>query len=593
MEPLAPSQRSTRSTKKPPSSPLPPMKPSPAAVNDRNQIWTPEKPAHLPRRARNRSVAFSVKEVKQVALGLQRPEKGSVDRGRDLDGSDEDLLRVEQQLGAGSGADRSPSSSRPKTQIKLPEKYEILCEFFNSMESSIRLLRLKGSTTTFPNICTSIQHLTERRFTYGHLAQLMYILPEAISIKKVLLRDEATCCMKPELQVILQVEAIGKDTKGKGESRYSVLRKIFRERLVNFLKEHPEGDDIPEEQLPHPFSQAKPCILPSLPRVLTHLASVESSSNASSQQQSVMLSHMSQSFRQRFSQKLIPDSGKTPLAFVRGASSKDNNYASVPSPLKCAPELPILKKSLLNSPVSFSPSRTCGTITGDVKELVKAENDPLCESNVLEGTPAKLVSTPVRLMAATPEIQAPKRYCPSTVCDSPPLKKATKRTISFATPTKITKAKEEEQNRSLLSDDDDILSFLPETLLQSLREKEMKSLVDKEAGVADAVRREKLIACLPSMLDIIILIYQSMKRSVMTKQELIHKIIAGHSKIVDRGEVEEQLKMLQELVPDWISEKIACSGDVLCCVNMVSSPKEIRQRLVEASRKTTSLESGY
>ena len=30
------------------------------------------------------------------------------------------------------------------------------------------------------------------------------------------------------------------------------------------------------------------------------------------------------------------------------------------------------------------------------------------------------------------------------------------------------------------------------------------------------------------------------------------------------GEVEEQLKLLLELVPDWISEKIACNGDTLC-----------------------------
>jgi chromatin licensing and DNA replication factor 1 len=30
------------------------------------------------------------------------------------------------------------------------------------------------------------------------------------------------------------------------------------------------------------------------------------------------------------------------------------------------------------------------------------------------------------------------------------------------------------------------------------------------------------------------------------------------------GEVEEQLTLLKELVPEWISEKTARSGDVLC-----------------------------
>jgi len=79
-----------------------------------------------------------------------------------------------------------------------------------------------------------------RRFTYGHLAQLKYILPESIVIKKVLLHDEATCCMKPELHITFQVDAIEDIAMGKGENGYSVLRRVFRERLADFSKCHPE-----------------------------------------------------------------------------------------------------------------------------------------------------------------------------------------------------------------------------------------------------------------------------------------------------------------------------------------------------------------
>lgn len=79
-----------------------------------------------------------------------------------------------------------------------------------------------------------------RRFTYEHLAQIKHILSEAILIKKVLLRDETTCCMKPELQITLQLEAVGSNSKQKGETGYSILRRLFRERLVDFFKEHPE-----------------------------------------------------------------------------------------------------------------------------------------------------------------------------------------------------------------------------------------------------------------------------------------------------------------------------------------------------------------
>lgn len=83
-----------------------------------------------------------------------------------------------------------------------------------------------------------------RRFTYEHLAQLKYILPEVIVIKKVLLRDEVTCCMKPDLHVTLQVDAIVNSEKGKEDGGHSALRRIFRERLANFSKEHPEVEKI-------------------------------------------------------------------------------------------------------------------------------------------------------------------------------------------------------------------------------------------------------------------------------------------------------------------------------------------------------------
>lgn len=79
-----------------------------------------------------------------------------------------------------------------------------------------------------------------RRFTYSHLAQLKYIMPEAIVINKILLRDEATCCMKPDLQVNLLVSAVENVATRKGETGYAALRRIFRQRLVDFFREHPE-----------------------------------------------------------------------------------------------------------------------------------------------------------------------------------------------------------------------------------------------------------------------------------------------------------------------------------------------------------------
>lgn len=76
-----------------------------------------------------------------------------------------------------------------------------------------------------------------RRFSHGNLAQLKYILPEAIVIKKVLMLDERTSCMKPDLLITLDVDGI---ENSKLESGNSHLRKIFRARLLDFAKAHPE-----------------------------------------------------------------------------------------------------------------------------------------------------------------------------------------------------------------------------------------------------------------------------------------------------------------------------------------------------------------
>ncbi|CAO2046206.1 unnamed protein product [Urochloa humidicola] len=517
------------------------------------QIWTPEKPEERPR-ARGRSVAFSVKEVRRAALELRRPEKETPAPAA-VEEADE-LESVERELGVGAGASQSPV--KRKAEVKLPESYEMLCEFFNCLESSTRLLRMKGSKASFPNICASIQHLSERRFTYSHLAQLKYVMPEAIVINKILLRDDTTCCMKPDLQVNLVVSAVESAKKQKGETAYSALRRIFRQRLVDFFRDHPEGDDIPEHELPHPFNRTRLSMPQAAPRIVPEPASTTESSDISGQQAAVM-SHMSQSFKRRFSHRSPISSATTssisPLAKVG---------STVLSPLSRNP---------------FSVSKETQP-EEDSKVVVSM-------SGVSEGTPAKYASTPVRLMASTPDLKTPKRPISAPGYDTPPLKMAKRsaRAKLFTTPTKDGSSMDgENQNAatSAVDSDDELLSFLPQSLLQSVKQKEQRAMEEKETGFADQVKRQKLIASLPSIFDIIFLIYQSRERSVMTKQELIHKIVASSPKIVDRSEVEQQLTLLKELVPEWISEKTARSGDVLCCVDATLSQADIRQRLYAA-----------
>lgn len=79
-----------------------------------------------------------------------------------------------------------------------------------------------------------------RRFSYSHLAQLKYILPEAILLKKILSHDEMTGCMNHDLQINVVVDAFGDIAKQKQKNGYSFLTTIFRKRLEDFHKDHPK-----------------------------------------------------------------------------------------------------------------------------------------------------------------------------------------------------------------------------------------------------------------------------------------------------------------------------------------------------------------
>lgn len=140
------------------------------------------------------------------------------------------------------------------------------------MDSSIRLLRLKGSTPSFTNVSRKIECLTDRydfsvfacsdlvlynlykvlcfsdcgfcelfrRFTHAHLAQLKFILPEAVVIEKILVLDERNSCMKPDLHVTIDPAAVESAAKGLPQSGNVSLRRMFRDRLRDFCKSHPE-----------------------------------------------------------------------------------------------------------------------------------------------------------------------------------------------------------------------------------------------------------------------------------------------------------------------------------------------------------------
>ncbi|XP_020579631.1 CDT1-like protein a, chloroplastic [Phalaenopsis equestris] len=552
---------------------------SSADASGSEEIPTPEKPAELPRRASKRSLSFSVSDVRRVAMGLRMTRNQSANRS--------DLLRSAGELRQKSQSccDLGVMSSAATDTAKLSENYEMLAEFFNCLDSSIRLLRLKGALPTFTNISASIQHLAERRFSYKHLAQMKHILPEAISIKKVLLRDEATCCMKPELQVSLQPDAVEINLELKGECSYSALRKLFRARLVQFAREHSKEAEIPEETLPHPFGHMKSSMStetnklgPSMPTGSLPVAHPAETLTK--------VSHFSPTFQRRFSARTsCSDKIRTPLASSNDtATNVDSLVFSFPSPVKFSSMPPIHKSSLFSSPGRRHLVSNLQQTEEDSKMLTSAHSSIPSEILSLESTPVKDVLSSTRLMmTTTPELHTPKRSLKSTIDDTPQkphVKRA--RTKLFPTPRKNSKLDVAENFSENSPAEDDVIGFLPESLLQDIREKEKTVMEELEANVAEARLRRKMIASLPKLFDFILLIFQSGNRSVITKQELVHKILSCNCSVVDRNEVEEQLKLIEELVPDWILRKEATSGDIIYRVNKMSSSQEIRQRLAAA-----------
>ncbi|KAL6210683.1 hypothetical protein ACLB2K_015915 [Fragaria x ananassa] len=395
---------------------------------------TPDRPWQpAPPRVRNRNVALSIADIRRAAVK-------SVGEKKDQSGSARRQIAFQEE-----------SPKKKKAPKKLPEKYEILGEFFNCLDSSIRLLKAKGVKPLFRNICPAVEDLTDRRFTYSHLAQLKYILPEVIEIKKELVFDERTSCLKPDLHVALNVQALEIDGESKFEGggiaqlkKTLNLRRVFRDRLVEVSRFKPE---------------------------------------------------------------------------------------SAPGKLASTP---------------------------------------------------KLVSTPARLMSSTPAPQLPKR-CFMSPEDSSPNKLVRRpprtRSLKFDTPVKSRNAEDEVLDMDDASIDKDILDILPGDLLQSLREKERKATEERTPAITQAKRREKMIAKLPKLFNMIHFLFQSMSRSFITKQELVHKIIWNHCDMIDREDVEELLNLLLELVPDWISEK-KLGGELLAIyINKRSIPEAIRSRL--------------
>ncbi|KAJ4867296.1 CDT1-like protein b [Raphanus sativus] len=409
------------------------------------------------------------------------------------------------------------SPKKPETSLKLPERFEILDECFNGLVTAIRLLKLKGSLTSFANICPKIEYLTNRIFSYDHLAQMRHIYPEAIEVKRVLKCDEDTSCMKPTLHVNLNTDAVVVLEDTSCGTIYMHLRKVFYSKLVDFYKAHPK-DEIPKELLPEPFNISKKDS-DTVSVVDVGAFKLENDVQMEEMEQEEDKVTPDSALSDGTEECLLPNTESTP-AKVLSTPSKD-----LSTPIK-----------LMSATPTLQPSRRCITMTPDVDD-----SDSVRSTNDLERRPSRT------------------------------------RCLNFDTLEEEDGTLSDESNDDEASDDsydedsddsDDEIS-----LLHSMIE-EPKDQTEKQN--------------LPKLVNVIHKMFHSTNRTVITKEELLHKMIACQIDIMDRKEVEEQLRLMLQLVPDWISETKASSGDVLVRINKLSTAESVRARLEEATSQDTS-----
>ncbi|KAL9264878.1 CDT1-like protein [Drosera capensis] len=225
-------------------------------------------------------------------------------------------------------------------------------------------------------------------------------------------------------------------------------------------------------------------------------------------------------------------------------------------------------------------------------------------------TPIKLVFTPSKYMDShTPALVPPKRSSMSPDKCSPSTSNMNVKHPSCARVLNFDSPVEKATVELELSDTEsnDLLDIVPENLLKleiyidgrrsgvsqgatlggdSQRSKVGSgrwALKQKERTPDEQAMWRKTIAGVPKIFDRILYLFQCAKTSFIEREELIIKLTEFHSDIVDESEIMEQLKLLREIIPEWISEKMSSSMSILYCINKTLSPDVLRARIEKAA----------
>ncbi|KAD6796670.1 hypothetical protein E3N88_07566 [Mikania micrantha] len=265
-----------------------------------------------------------------------------------------------------------------KEPAKLPKKHRLLSEDFHCMTTSLRLLNLLKQKPTFQNIRRIVETLTGRELSYKSLAQIKFILPEAVQTDKILFHNKTTLCMEPDIKVTLLFDVIEGHVE---HSDYMALSSVFTCRLLKFANAHSEDYVVPEAELPQPFNRkeittvsAKSLPINSSIQIPPNLAETEP----------LQPSHLPPSFRRCFSTKEFGNRMKTELSqspiLPSSVEEMDFNTCLDPvkqeKPLLVASENTPLKYPLvineinIDTPDLSTPKRSVDTEDKKIKSMV-------------------------------------------------------------------------------------------------------------------------------------------------------------------------------------------------------------------------------
>ncbi|XP_038893531.1 CDT1-like protein a, chloroplastic [Benincasa hispida] len=411
--------------------------------------------------------------------------------------------------------------------IKLQEKCQTIVEFFTCLTSSVRLLRMRKKLSTFHNVSCQVSVMTKRKFLDRHLAQIVYIIPEAVNIDKVMIHDKKTLCMKPEMIISLQLDIV----KGHFEhSDFLALHKVFASRVTKYFVMHPEKSEVPEGTLPEPFNRRK-------------MSSLDQSSDNSSQPISIETDlsleelRPHSSFKRHFSKKAVSS--------TETSESVASSIVGLPSTPACSLKEEDINDKLLEEIPTQSISPQVGAANSSESPLGKLASS--ASSTIMTQTPVQL--TPKRSMLPSSDVKTRKPASVGSVC------KPAKRFLNFS-------GMEGDNGESSLDVDD----------LQCYEIPEKKNFLDehfqkKSNTSSGEVICQESSSCLPEIVRVVYNIFKSVNCSSITKEELVHKIIMNCLDITERREVEQQIEQLEKLVPNWISKKSTPSGDVTFSIN--------------------------